>query len=190
MLVYLRDGSTQIEIGQVRFSASPSHSVLTLDQTSPSAGPITPGAWQAGTGVPVFYVSGMTRPGEKSSPKAGIEPRSGACLFVGCLTSTCECISGRICSDNFTCCHTEIEAADQTFYLTQSLYADIRPTSPSNDPVAPGAWQGNHWYDSTLDKSRRTRDSKLGSSAIEADTLTTRSTRRPVTEYWHLGDES
>ena len=26
---------------------------------------------------------------------------------------------GRICSNNFTCCHTEIEVADQTFYLTQ-----------------------------------------------------------------------
>ena len=24
---------------------------------------------------------------------------------------------GRICTDNFTCCHTEIEVADQTFYL-------------------------------------------------------------------------
>ena len=24
---------------------------------------------------------------------------------------------GLICSDNFTCCHTEIEVADQTFHL-------------------------------------------------------------------------
>ena len=45
------------------------------------------------------------------------------CVFflvvVGCLTSQRhESVSqGRICSDNFTCCHTEI---DQTFYLTQS----------------------------------------------------------------------
>ena len=30
----------------------------------------------------------------------------------------------RICLDNFTCCHTEIEAADPTFYLTQSQYTD------------------------------------------------------------------
>ena len=52
---------------------------------------------------------------------------------------------GRICSDNFTCCHTETEVADQTFYLTQSQYTDTGPTSPSADPFTPGAWQGNHW---------------------------------------------
>ena len=38
---------------------------------------------------------------------------------------------GRICSDNFTCCHTETEVADPTFHLTQSHYADTGPTSPS-----------------------------------------------------------
>ena len=37
---------------------------------------------------------------------------------------------GRICTDNFTCCHTEIEAADPTFHLTQSQYTDTGPTSP------------------------------------------------------------
>ena len=31
--------------------------------------------------------------------------------------------------------HTEIEAADATFYLTQSQYTDTRPTSPSADPI-------------------------------------------------------
>ena len=41
----------------------------------------------------------------------------------------------------FTCCHTEIEAADQTFYLTQSQYTDTGPTSPSADPITPGAWR-------------------------------------------------
>ena len=41
--------------------------------------------------------------------------------------------------------HTEIEAVDQTFYLTQSQYTDARPTSPSVDPITPGAWQGSHW---------------------------------------------
>ena len=42
------------------------------------------------------------------------------CLFVGCLTSQQQASvsRGRICEDNFTCCHTEIEVADQTFYLT------------------------------------------------------------------------
>ena len=71
----------------------------------------------------------------------------GVCLFVGCLTSQQQASvsQGRICSDNFTCCHTEIEVAYQTFYLTQSQYADTGPTSPSADPITPGAWQGSHW---------------------------------------------
>ena len=68
-------------------------------------------------------------------------------LFVGCLTSQQQASvsQGRICSDNFTCCHTEIEVADQTFYLTQSQYTDTGPTSSSADPITPGASQGSHW---------------------------------------------
>ena len=75
-----------------------------------------------------------------------VNPReiAGVCLFVGCLTSQqhASVSQGRICSDNFTCCKTEIEVADQTFYLTQSQYTDTGPTSPSTDPITPGAWQG------------------------------------------------
>ena len=69
------------------------------------------------------------------------------CLFVGCLSSQqhASISQGRICTDKFTCCHTEIEAADQTFHLTQSQYTDTGPTSPSADPITPGAWQGSHW---------------------------------------------
>ena len=69
------------------------------------------------------------------------------CLLVGCLTSQQQASvsQGQICSDNFTCCHTEIEVADPTFYLTQSQYTDTRLTSPSADPITPGAWQGSHW---------------------------------------------
>ena len=69
------------------------------------------------------------------------------CWLVGCLTSQQQASAsqGRICSDNFTCCHTEIEVADPTIYLTQSRYTDTGPTSPSADPIMPGAWQGSHW---------------------------------------------
>ena len=76
-----------------------------------------------------------------------LEDASMLRLFVGCLTSQQQASvsQGRICSDNFTCCHTEIEVADQTFYLTQSQYTDTGPTSPSTDPITPGAWQGSHW---------------------------------------------
>ena len=69
------------------------------------------------------------------------------CLLVACLTSQqhASVSQGQICSDNLTCCHAEIEVADQTFYLTQSQYTDTGPTSPSTDPITPGAWQGSHW---------------------------------------------
>ena len=69
------------------------------------------------------------------------------CLLVGCLTSQqhASVSQGRICEDSFTCCHTEIKVADQTFYLTQPHYTDTGPTSPSADPITPGAWQGSHW---------------------------------------------
>ena len=69
-------------------------------------------------------------------------------LFVGYLTSQqhASVSQGRICSDNCTCCHTEIEVADQPFYLTQSHYImDTRPTSPGADPISLSAWQCDHW---------------------------------------------
>ena len=61
----------------------------------------------------------------------------GVCLLVACLTSQqhTSVSQGRICTDNFTCCHTETEVADPISYLTQSQYADTRPTSPSADPI-------------------------------------------------------
>ena len=76
---------------------------------------------------------------------SGMWSPSGVCLLVGCLTSQqhASVSQGRICSDNCMCCHTEIEVADQTFRLTQSQSADTRPTSPSADPITPGAWQGS-----------------------------------------------
>ena len=42
------------------------------------------------------------------------------CWLVACLTSKqhASVSQGRICTDNCTCCHTEIEVAGPTFYLT------------------------------------------------------------------------
>ena len=76
-----------------------------------------------------------------------LEELQFVCLLVGCSTSQQQASvsQGQICSDNFTCCHTEIQVADPTFYLTQSQYANTGPTSPSTDPITPGAWQGSHW---------------------------------------------
>ena len=66
-------------------------------------------------------------------------------LFLVIVLQNASVLQGRICSDNFTCCHTEIEVADQSLHLTQSQYTDTGPTSPSPDPGTPGAWQGSHW---------------------------------------------
>ena len=69
------------------------------------------------------------------------------CLLVGCVMSQphASVSQGRVCSDNSTCCHTEIEVADPTFYLTQSQYTDTGLTSPNTDSITPGAWQSSHW---------------------------------------------
>ena len=116
-------------------------------------------------------------------------------VFLDCLTSRqhASVSQGRICSDNCTCCHTEIEVADPTFYLTQSQYTDTGPTSPSTDPVPPGAWQGIHWSanfkvtDMTRPrkKSQLRRDLNPGSSTLEADALTTRPTRWCEADSFH-----
>ena len=111
----------------------------------------------------------------------------GNCLFVGCLTSQQQASvsQGKICSDKFTYCHTEIQVADQTFYLTQSQYTDTGPTSPSADPITPGAWQGSHWR-ANFEVTGMTRPEKIPAQAgfkpgifrSRGGRLTTRPTRR------------
>ena len=94
-------------------------------------------------------------------------------LFVGCLTSQqyTSVSQGRICSDNLTRCHTETEVADQTFHLTQSQYTDTGPTSPSTNPITPGAWQGSHWS-ANFEVTGMTRPRKNpGSSGIRTRDL-------------------
>ena len=86
-----------------------------------------------------------TTAGSDTPPPAANRCKGKRCWC--CLTSQqhASVSQGRICSDNCTFCHTETEVADQTFHLTQSLYTDTGPTSPSTDPNAPGAWQGSRW---------------------------------------------
>ena len=106
------------------------------------------------------------------------------CLLVGCLTSQqhASVSQGRICSDNCTCCHTEIEVADPTFYLTQSQYTDTGPTNPSADPITRQAPDrvaaGVPIFNSLVGLDPEKWDSNPGSSTLQADTLTTRPTRR------------
>ena len=55
----------------------------------------------------------------------------------------------------------------------------LSPQAPGR--VATGVPILSHWYDSTLKKSWHKQDSNPGSSAVEADALTTRPTRRFTT---------
>ena len=86
---------------------------------------------------------------------------------------------GWICSD-CACCHNEIEVANQTFYFIQSQYTDIRLTSPTTDPIMPGAWQGSHWitkFEVTgMTQPMPKAGVKPNSAALKADALTTRPT--------------
>ena len=47
--------------------------------------------------------------------------------LLGCLTSQQHASVSRTDLHNFTCCHTEIEVSDQTFYLTHSILTPGRP---------------------------------------------------------------
>ena len=160
----------EIEVGdQTSYLAQSQY--IDTGPTSTGADPITPDSWNTSLQVTGMNLekdlrakAGIeprsadleagtltTRPTRwsvsfRSAPKSS-SWRSRDWLVVGCLTSQqhASVSQGRICSDNFTCCHTETEAADQTFYLTQSQYTDTGPTSPSADPITPGAWQGSHW---------------------------------------------
>ena len=99
------------------------------------------------------------------------------CFFVGCLTSQQQASvsQGRICSHNFTCCHTEIEVADPT--STSPSHSILTPGRPV--PVLTLQRQGSHWSANfqvtgmtrPRKKSRRKRDSNPGPSALEADAL-------------------
>ena len=104
--------------------------------------------WAVGV-VDTLMMTAVSKQEDGGSGAVGERRKGGVefVLFVGCLTSQQQASISqqRICSDKFTCCHTEIEVADQTFYLTQSQYADTGPTSPSPDPITPRAWQGSHW---------------------------------------------
>ena len=97
----------------------------------------------------------------------------GHSFFVGCLKSQqhVSVSEGRICSDNFACCHTEIEVADPTFHLIQSQYTDTGPAIRSTDPITPGAWQDSHWS-ANFEVTGMTRPRKnVGASGIRTRDL-------------------
>ena len=79
MVVYLRDLPEHFFCAAILRSCRSVY--LTQSQytdtepTSPSADPLTPGAWQ-GSHTITNYVTGMTQPQKTPTPKAGIKPRS------------------------------------------------------------------------------------------------------------------
>ena len=82
---------------------------------------------------------------------------------------------GRICSDNCTCWHAEIEVADQTFYLNKSQYTDTGSVSPSTGPILSGAWslewldpeKISRWYRSNSDDDSSGSDGGSGDGGGE-----------------------
>ena len=104
-------------------------------------------------------------------------------VFAGCVVSQqhASVSQGWICSDNFTCCHTEIKAADPLSSSPSHSILATGPTSPSADPITPGAWHGSHWS-AHFEVIGMTRPEKIpsqsgirtpGPSALEADALIT-----------------
>ena len=68
-----------------------------------------------------FYVDIAFQPTSSSSLPVRsmavlVAPVGIVCWLLACLTSqqNASVSQGRICTDNFACCHTEIEVADQT----------------------------------------------------------------------------
>ena len=112
--------------------------------------------------------------------------RTGISLLAGCLTSQqhASVSQGWICSENLTCCHTEIEVADLSTSPSHSILTPGRPVpaltlyrqAPGRVATGVPIFESLVWLDP--EKSRRKRDLNPGSSALEADALTTRPTRR------------
>ena len=59
------------------------------------------------------------------------------------VPATSRVSQGRICSDHFTCCHTET-VAGQTDCPTQSRCTDTGPTRHITGPITPGVWHSKH----------------------------------------------
>ena len=107
-------------------------------------------------------------------------------LLVACFASHQHpsVSQGWICLHKYTCCHTEIEVADQTFYLTHRILIPGRSV-PGPTLCTPGGWQGSHWG-ANFNFTGRTRPGKRSTAqagieprfaALEADVFTTRPTR-------------
>ena len=102
--------------------------------------------------------------------QASRKGRQSVCWLLARLTSQqrASVSQGPICSNSFTCCHTDIQVADQTYYLAQSQYTDTGPTSRSADPITPGVFQGRHWR-ANFKVNGMTRPSKIPTAQAGID---------------------
>ena len=103
---------------------------------------------------------------------ASLTGLNNSCLLA-CSTSQqrASVSQRRICSDKFTCCHTEIQ--DQTFCLARSQYTDTGSASPRTGPTTPGAWQSGH-CSANVKITGMTRPRKIPKAGIESRIFCTR----------------
>ena len=121
------------------------------------------------------------------------------CLFVGWLLNvpaTCECISGTDLLRQFyvlphwdRSCRSNFPPHPVIVYWHQADQSQHWPFNARHRAGHPLECQClSHWYDLSPEKSDRKRDSNLGSSALEADTLTPRLTRRFVERTFYYNE--
>ena len=67
--------------------------------------------------------------------RCGGDMEVGASFGLLNVHATCRVYEGRLSGDNCTCCHSEIEVADQTCYLTQQQHIDPVSISPGTDLI-------------------------------------------------------
>ena len=107
------------------------------------------------------------------------------CLLVACLTPQqhASVSQARICSDIFSCCHTDRSCRSNFLPHSVSILTPGRPVPAlilycqTQGREATGVPIFKSWYESTWRNPRCKLDWNPGSAAGEADVLTTRTTR-------------
>ena len=104
-------------------------------------------------------------------PRRSVGTINSCYWLAGCLTPRQHATAsqGPICSDYCACCHTAIEGAVQTSYLTtRSHHTDTRPTSPSGDPMSSSTLQVSH-RKTSFEITGTTQPRKIGTGKRESN---------------------
>ena len=120
--------------------------------------------------VPLLVLVGVEAQWSGKCVCSGCEPSEplkgcvGEDLFVGCLTSQqhASVSQERICSDNFSCCHTEIKVADQTS-SAQKLLSLVNSAVFVKNLVSPNPVQLPFRWPSSKASASCARDSGIAS---------------------------